>query len=99
MNGVYFHPEIADNLGKPPPHFRYAVRAHHIPPWCIRGPHEIQIGRYYDTAREAWLAIREWSRQRRCTVTVRIFTSDAQLWRESEIAVDGTVRRAWPVGD
>ena len=92
-NGLNFHPELT----MPRPHLRLAIRPHSHRPYCVRGDHEVKIGRYHASAKEAYQAIRSYCRDQ-YAATVRIFTPQSELWCEDELALDGTVRRTLPGG-
>lgn len=97
-NGVYFHPEVREAIGRPPPHLRLAIRPHDYRPFQIQGDREGEIGRWHHTARQAEAAIRDYCRQNLCTAFVRIFTPQAELWCEEWISVKGTVSKERPRG-
>ena len=90
-NGLNFHPELT----APRPHLRLAIRPHTHRPYCLRGDHEVKIGRYHDSAKATYQAIRDYCRDH-YAATVRIFTPAGELWCEDELAVDGTVKRTVP---
>ena len=95
-SGLFFHPDLRDEILAPPPCHVYAVRPHTHTPFYVRGPHEVQIGRYHPSARVAVTAILAFLQHRRCTAIIRIFTPDAQLWREDAVALDKTITHTWP---
>lgn len=55
----------------------------------MQGDRETEIGRWHHTARQAEAAIRDYCRQNLCTAFVRIFTPQAELWREEWMSVAG----------
>ena len=98
MSGVYFHPAVRDSIGRPPPHLRLAIRPHHLRPFQLQGDCETEIGRWWGAANMAAKAVRAYCRQETCTAFLRIFTRDAELWREEWISVAGKASVTRPVG-